>query len=145
MKTHKLLVLMIFSFLLLSTSAAAISLDGSGPLLCSINDVIECSPDRECISGSASSVDLPNFFKVDVSNAVLSVPQGEEDARTSTIKSVAHLDGKLILQGVEQGVAGEDDAVGWTLSIDEEDGRMIFSSSREKAGFIIFGACTALK
>lgn len=142
MKTHKFLVAMTFSFFLLSTSAFANSLDGSEPLICSIDDVIECSPDRECISGGASSVDLPNFFKVDVSNAVLSVPQGGKDARMSPIQSVAHLDGKMILQGVEQGVAGEDDAVGWTLSIDEEDGLMIFSSSREKAGFIIFGACT---
>ena len=51
-------------------------------------------------------------------------------------------DGNLILQGSEEGGDDEKDAVGWTLSIDEDDGRMISSASREKTGFIIFGGCT---
>ena len=142
MKTLKLLVLMICSFLLLATSALAAGMDGSEPLLCSIIDVVECSPDRECINGEASSVNLPYFVKVDVADKTIRVPQPEDDSRVTKIQTVTHLDGKLILQGAEHGFEGEDDAVGWTLSIDEEDGRMIFSASREKAGFIIFGACT---
>ena len=142
MKTLKLLVLMLCSFLLLATSALATGMDGSEPLLCSIIDVVECSPDRECINGEASSVNLPYFVKVDVADKTIRVPQAADDSRVTKIQTVTHLDGKLILQGAEHGFEGEDDAVGWTLSIDEEDGRMIFSASREKAGFIIFGACT---
>jgi hypothetical protein len=142
MKTLKLFILMICTFSLLATSALAASLDGSEPLLCSIIDVVECSPNRECINGEASSVNLPYFVKVDVADKTIRVPQTEDDSRVTKIQTVTHLDGKLLLQGAEHGFDGEDDAVGWTLSIDEEDGRMIFSASREKAGFIIFGACT---
>jgi hypothetical protein len=120
MKTLKLFTLMICSFSLLASYAFASSLDGSEPLLCSIIDVVECSSDRECING----------------------PQAEDDSRVTKIQMVTHIDGKLLLQGAEHGFEGEDDAVGWTMSIDEDDGRMIFSASREKAGFIIFGACT---
>ena len=144
MKTIKLLLLVICSFLLLATSAITASLDGSEPLLCSIIDVVECSPDRECINGEAASVNLPYFVKVDVAGKTIRVPQAEDDSRVTKIQSVTHLDGKLLLQGAEHGFEGEDDAVGWTMSIDEDDGRMIFSASREKAGFLIFGACTQL-
>ena len=142
MKTLKLFILMICSFSFLGTSSFAAGLDGSEPLLCSIIDVVECSPDSECINGEASSVNLPYFVKVDVADKTIRVPQPEGDSRVTNIQTVTHLDGKLLLQGAEHGFEGEDDAVGWTLSIDEDDGRMIFSASREKAGFLIFGACT---
>ena len=142
MKTLKLFVLMTCSFSFLGTSSFAAGLDGSEPLLCSIIDVVECSPDRECINGEASSVNLPYFVKVDVADKTIRVPQAEGDSRVTNIQTVTHLDGKLLLQGAEHGFEGEDDAVGWTMSIDEDDGRMIFSASREKAGFLIFGACT---
>jgi len=42
----------------------------------------------------------------------------------TNIQTVTHLDGKLLLQGAEHGFEGEDDAVGWTMSIDEDDGRI---------------------
>lgn len=142
MKTFKMLVLLVCSFSLLPTSAFAAGLDGSEPFLCSIIDVVECTPERECINGEASSVNLPYFVKVDVKGKEIRDPQGGDDSRMTKIQMVTHLDGKLLLQGAEHGFEGEDDAVGWTMSIDEEDGRMIFSASREKAGFIIFGACT---
>lgn len=142
MKKLKFFTLMICSCSLLATSAFAAILDGSEPLLCSIIDVVECSPDRECINGDASSVNLPFFVKVDVADNTIRVPQAEDDSRVTKIQTVTHLDGKLLLQGAEHGFEGEDDAVGWTMSIDEDDGRMIFSASREKAGFLIFGACT---
>lgn len=142
MKTLKLFTLMICSFSLLASYAFASSLDGSEPLLCSIIDVVECSSDRECINGEASSVNLPYFVKVDVADKTIRVPQAEDDSRVTKIQMVTHIDGKLLLQGAEHGFEGEDDAVGWTMSIDEDDGRMIFSASREKAGFLIFGACT---
>jgi hypothetical protein len=142
MKKLKFLTLIICSFSLLGTSSFAAILDGSEPFLCSIIDVVECSPERECINGEASSVNLPYFVKVDVEDKTIRVPQAEDDSRVTKIQTATHLDGKLLLQGAEHGFEGEDDAVGWTMSIDEDDGRMIFSASREKAGFLIFGACT---
>jgi hypothetical protein len=142
MKSFKSLLLMIPILLLAAASTLAAGFDGSKPLLCSIIDVVECSPGGECLRSDAASVNLPYFVKVDVADKVLRVPQGDGDARSTPIQAVTHLDGKLILQGAEDGDAEEQDAVGWTMSIDEDDGGMIFSASRERAGFIIFGACT---
>ena len=141
-KASQLLMFAAVALLLLPGAAPAAKLDGSVPLLCSIIEVIECSPGGECLHNKADDVNLPFFVKVDVGDKVIRVPQSEDDTRSTPIRSVTHIDDKLILQGVEEGIAEEPDAVGWTMSIDEDDGRMIFSISREKAGFIVFGACT---
>ena len=53
-------------------------------------------------------------------------------------------DGKLILQGAEDGVEGVRDGLGWTLAISEEIGRMVLTASGDNVGFVIFGACTPL-
>ena len=142
MKTLRKFVIIAAVLSIVPMTAVAGSFDGSEPLLCSIIDVIECSPGGECIRSDASSVNLPYFIKVDVTDTVIRVPQGNGDSRSTPIQAVSRLDGKLILQGAEDGDPDEDDAVGWTMSIDDDDGRMIFSASREEAGFIIFGACT---
>ncbi|MBW2452135.1 MAG: hypothetical protein JRF07_07280 [Deltaproteobacteria bacterium] len=128
--------------MLLPITVNAAEFDGSAPLLCSIIDVVECSPGGECLRSDASGVNLPYFVKIDLSDQVIRVPQGHGDSRTTPIREVTHLDGKLILQGAEEASETEQDAVGWTMSIDEDDGRMIFSASRDQVGFVIFGACT---
>jgi hypothetical protein len=143
MKISRLLMAITFIILLIPTFSFAEALDGSKPLICSVIDVIECAPGGECLRSDAASVNLPYFVKVDVTEQTLKVPHQEGDERVSQIKMVTrHLDGKLILQGAEDGSEEEADAIGWTMSIDEEDGRMIFSASREQVAFVVFGACT---
>lgn len=143
MKISRLLMAMTFIVLFLPAASFAEKLDGSKPMICSVIDVIECAPGGECMHSDARSVNLPNFIKVEVAEQTLKVPQLDGDERVSQIKMVTrHLDGKLILQGAEDGSEFEEDAIGWTMSIDEDDGRMIFSASREKVAFVVFGACT---
>lgn len=143
MKMSRLLVVFIFILLLLPASSFAEKYDGSKPLVCSVIDVIECAPGGDCLRSDAASVNLPYFVRVDVAEKTLKVPQHEGNVRVSPIKMVTmHLDGKMILQGAEDGSRLEDDAIGWTMSIDEDDGRMIFSASREQVAFVVFGACT---
>ena len=142
MKASQLVMIVGVIWVLLPIASHAAEFDGSAPLLCSIIDVVECSPGGECLRSDAAGVNLPYFVKVDLSDEVIRVPQGHGDARSTPIRDVTHLDGKLILQGTEQSSETENDAVGWTMSIDEDDGRMIFSASRDQVGFVIFGACT---
>ena len=53
-----------------------------------------------------------------------------------------HVDGKLILQGAEDGVEGVRDGVGWTIAISEETGKLILTASGEGVAFVAYGACT---
>jgi hypothetical protein len=61
----------------------------------------------------------------------------EESNRTdvSVIKNFERVDGRLILQGAENGRA-------WSIVIFEENGKMSATISDEEAGFVVFGACT---
>ena len=52
------------------------------------------------------------------------------------------IDGKLILQGAEDGLIEVQDGAAWSIAISEETGKMILTESADRMGFVIFGACT---
>jgi len=123
-------------------SVHAASIDGSQNLLCSPQLVIECGPDGKCEQAMPASVNLPNFFQIDFSAKELSAITESENKRTSKIKSMELLDGKLFLQGADDGMEGVRDGLAWSISIAQDTGRMVFSASGENEAFVIYGACT---
>ena len=106
-----------------AASAAAADFDGSKPLLCAAMRVIECPADAGCEQVPGASVGLPNFWRVDV--AARKIGALGQDGRTSQIKSIDHVDGKLILQGAEGGVEDARGGTGWSAAIDQESGEMV--------------------
>ena len=108
--------------------------DGSAPLLCVPIGVTECGAEGECKRGTAESVNLPQFMRVDVKAMTI---RSEEQKRESPIKTVEHMNGKLILQGTQ----GER---GWTMLIVEDTGRLSATVTADGEGFVVFGACTVL-
>jgi hypothetical protein len=51
-----------------------------------------------------------------------------------------NVDGKLILQGAEDGYEKSRDGFGWTLAISEENGRAVYTAAGEEEALVIFGA-----
>src|SRR5262245_40764543 len=85
---------------------AAPALDGSAPMLCSLAVLMECDAVK-CERTTAAEADLPDFVRIDVPNkAVTAVP----GTRQTAIRSSMRLDGRLILQGGENGR-------GWTATV----------------------------
>jgi len=125
------------------TLFAAGNYDGSKPMMCASVEVIECVPRGGCQPVTAASVDAPRFIEVDVSKKKLSARFANGE-RSSTIERTESVDGKLMLQGVEDGREAERDGIGWTLSITEERGDMVLSGSGDSVAFVIFGSCTML-
>jgi hypothetical protein len=123
-------------------NARAASIDGTRNLLCAPQLVIECGPGGDCEQEMAASVNLPNFFQIDFSARELSAVNGSENKRTSKIKSMETLDGKLFLQGADDGIEGVRDGLAWSISILQETGRLVMSASGENVAFVVFGACT---
>jgi hypothetical protein len=113
-------------------AGAAGKQDGSAPLLCVPTGVTECGAEGECKRGTAESVNLPQFIRVDVKAMTI---RSEEEKRESPIKTVEHMNGKLILQGTQ----GER---GWTMLIAEDTGRLSATVTADGEGFVVFGACT---
>jgi len=126
----------------LPVSVHAGSIDGSQDLLCAPQFVIECGPDGNCEQELPAGVNLPNFFQIDFSAKELSAVTESENKRTSKIKSMEFLDGKIFLQGADDGIEGVRDGLAWSIAIVQETGRLSFSASGENVAFVIFGACT---
>lgn len=129
------------SLALLSSPAMAGNFDGSKALVCAAMDVVECLPGGECNRVQSEEVDFPDFLQLNFKDKMIRAEQmGRKDLKTE-IEHMETIDGKLILQGAEDGREGTKDGLGWTLSIDEESGKMVFSASGTEVAFVVFGAC----
>ena len=122
---------------------AAGNYDGSKPMMCASIEIVECIPRGGCQPVAAESVNAPRFIEVDVAQNKLSARFANGE-RSSDIERTETVDGKLMLQGVEDGHETERDGIGWTLSITEERGDMILTGSGDNVAFVIFGSCTVL-
>jgi hypothetical protein len=122
-------------------AAWAQDFDGSKSLLFAATKAFECSPTGGCEEVTVEEIFLPQFMRIDVTNNEIgAIPPTENPA--SKIERVETVDGKLILQGAEDGSASERDGVGWTMAIAQDSGQAVLSASGEKVAFIVFGACT---
>ena len=118
------------------------SFDGSKTMICAPQFVIECGPGGKCEQAMAASVNLPNFFQIDVSAMEITTLTESDNKRTSTIKTKEFLDGKLFLQGADDGIEGVRDGLAWSISITQDTGRLVLSAAGGNEAFVIFGACT---
>ena len=141
MKKTILLSFVLFLICMIHTHASAGDFDGSKDLMCACIRVIQCGPDGNCVQVSAEDIGIPQFLSMNFEQKTISAPQWGEDQPPSRIKNLEHIDGKLILQGAEDGVKDVHDGLGWTIAISEETGKMVITGSGEQMGIVIFGAC----
>jgi hypothetical protein len=140
-KLLKLMGLALLCVCILPLSAFAGAFDGSKPLYCSLADAIECVPGVECQEVMPESVNLPNFLKIDFKKKRITATKEGGVQRTSKIENRERIDGKLIMQGAEDGVAGVRDGLGWSIAISESTGKMVLTGSGDQFGLVVFGAC----
>ena len=122
--------------------AAAGDFDGSEELMCSCMRIIECGPDGQCKEVTAEDLGIPQFLRINFEQKTISAPQWGESQPPSPIENLEHIDGKLILQGAEDGIKDVRDGLGWSMAISEETGRMVLTGSGDQMGLVVFGACT---
>src|SRR5262249_30199039 len=122
----------IFIFAVLPLAVHAIDIDASKPLLCSIANIKECTPDGDCQNRTAEEVAMPEFLKFDLQNKTVTPGTSMQGKQPSAIKEIDRIEGKLILQGAEKGPDGEKDGLGWTASISEDSGKLIFTASGDE-------------
>ena len=130
---------------ILSAGLAAVSLpalagdyDGSNTLLCATQYVSQCDAGIDCLNVFPESVNVPDFFVVNTAEKRISAINTD---RTTPVERVEHLDGKLVLQGADDGIEDVRDGLAWSMVIDEETGKMILSAAGDGFAMVIFGAC----
>jgi len=133
--------LIIISVVLMSVSAWAGNFDGSKELICSLMDIVECGPGGKCEPVTAEDVGIPHFLKINFKGKKISATHPGGNKRYTDIENFEKIDGKVIIQGAEDGIEGVRDGLGWSLALVEETGKMVISASGDDVGFVIFGAC----
>jgi hypothetical protein len=127
---------------LIAFPALAGDFDGSKPMICAVMDLVECQPGGKCQQVTAEDVGIPQFWKINFKEKNISAIQADGSKRSTTIENFEKIDGKVIIQGAEDGIEGVRDGVGWSLAIAEETGKTVLTASGDEVGFVIFGACT---
>ena len=123
-------------------SANAGNFDGGKPLLCAMMETSECLPGAGCEAVSPESINLPSFLDVDFKKKVITSPNpitsSKDDKKTkrkAEIKRMEKIAGLTVLQGAQNGR-------GWTMSINQADGKMTISAAGDQVAFVVQGACT---
>jgi hypothetical protein len=105
-------------------------------------DTVQCVPGGECTEIEPEEVNLPDFLVINFKKKIITATKEGGLQRTSPIENRKLIDGKLIVQGAEDGVEGVKDGLGWTIAINESTGKMVLTGSGDDVGFVFFGACT---
>ena len=125
--------------LALSVAAHGAGIDAKTDLACAATEVYECDPAAACrLVPSRDAADI-RFLNVDLKNKRVTLAE-IESSYSSAIQHVEIVDGKLILQGIDEGRPNERDGGGWTMTIDTTYGSMSFTQAGESA-FVGFGSC----
>ena len=124
----------------LTSWATAGDFDGSKPVLVSVARILECTRVEGCRDVSADSVGLPQFLKIDFAKKIIRPSRGKEDIPDTAIERSEEVDGKLILQGAEDGYEKMRDGLGWSLAIAEDSGQVVLTAYGDQVAFVVFGA-----
>lgn len=128
-------MVLVLSFIFVAPlSVGAGDFDGSKQLLAAITEGIECGPDGECLEVMPEDINIPAFIKINFKEKKISGTRENGEIASTRIENIARMDGKLILQGAENGR-------GWSMVITEETGKMALTASGDQVGFVLFGNC----
>lgn len=120
---------------------AAGDYDGSKKLLGSVTHIVEVTRFGIQEDVDPDVVGLPDFFIIDFNAMMLRPTKESLIRRTSRIRHIEHIENKLMLQGVEQGVDGVNDGLGWSMAISKDTGKIILSAAGDGVAYVVFGMC----
>jgi hypothetical protein len=122
----------------LPLQALSADYDGSKTLLCATQYVSQCDAGADCVNVFPESVNIPDFFIVNTQEKLIGAINSD---RTTPVERVEHLDGKLVLQGADDGVEDVRDGLAWSMAISEDTGKMVLSAAGDGFAMVVFGAC----
>ena len=135
MKTSVLLILALLLTNCFPGQVLAEDFDGTKPLLCATIEVYECQRGEQCQERTSESIDIPQFLTFDFKKKTITGTRQDKNVKTANIESQTVMDGRLVLQGAQNGR-------GWSIVIAEETAKMTLTASDDQAGFVVFGVCT---
>ena len=144
MKRYIWIVCVLLCSIIAASTVGAGDFDGTRPLLISVIRVVECTPDGACREVTPASVELPQFMKIDFTKKTIRPAAADDETPATIIERQEVVDGKLILQGAEDGYEKIRDGLGWTMAISEATGQVVLTASGDQVAFVVFGAALPL-
>ncbi len=91
------------------------------------------------------TVGLPTQFLIDFESKKLIPSKGSRVRRSVSFKGVDQIENKLVIQGVDEGIAGVLDGVAWSLVISKNNGKSVLSVAGDGVAYAVFGVCKPTK
>jgi hypothetical protein len=115
--------------------------DGIKPLSGSVDKIIEINSLKIINDVDPDTVGLPRNFFVDFKEKKLRPSKDSLVRKTSNIYRVEHVENKLILQGIDEGLENVDDGLAWSITISKKTGKVVLSASGDGVAYVVFGKC----
>ncbi|MBW2518468.1 MAG: hypothetical protein JRE88_16920 [Deltaproteobacteria bacterium] len=115
--------------------------DGIKPLSGSVDKIVEINAFKIIDDVDPDTVGLPRNFFIDFKEKKLRPSKDSLVRKTSRIDRVAHIENKLILQGVDEGVESVDDGLAWSITISKKTGKAVLSASGDGVAYVVFATC----
>ena len=144
MKKYIWIVCIFLCSIIAASAVGAGDFDGTRPLLVSVIRVVECEPNGTCSEVPPASAKLPQFLKIDFTQKTIRPADADDKTPATTIERQEVVDGKLILQGAEDGYEKMRDGLGWTMAIAMDTGQVVLTASGDQVAFVVFGAALPL-
>jgi len=141
MKPMKLLPLLV-CLVVAPMAFADGSFDGKSNLVCTVQQLHECDTFSGCRPIDATVAAPIRHLDVDIAKKTVRLDGVQADL-TSKITNVETVEGKLILQGTDNGLTTENDGGAWAMSINQTYGSMVLTVAGHDVAFVGMGACLA--
>jgi hypothetical protein len=132
----------LFYLLVMPFTSFAGDFDGSKPLSGSVVKLLEINQFKVNDDVDPDTVSLPKKFIIDFEGKLIRPSKDSLIRRISKIERVVHIENKLILQGVEEGLENVNDGLAWSMTISKKTGKVVLSASGDGVGYVVFGTCT---
>lgn len=135
---------LIHLFIIPFTSFAG-DFDGSKPLSGIVDKILEINQFRVIDNVDPNTVNLPQKFIIDFNKKIVQPSKDSLIRKISKIDRIDHIENKLILQGIEEGIDNVEDGLAWSMAISKKTGKVVLSASGYGVAYVVFGSCTAIK
>jgi len=142
---YKILLAVLSIFCVLTISAFAGDFDGLKPLFGITGKIIEINQYKIIDNVDPDTVGLPKRFVIDFNSNQLRPSVDSRIRKSISFAKVEHIENKMVIQGVDEGIEGVEDGLAWSLTISKKDGRTVLSASGDGVAFVVFGECKPIK
>jgi hypothetical protein len=125
-----------------AASAAAGDFDGSKPLAGTVERIVAVYPDRVVEDVDPETVGLPKAFTIDFRSRTIRPSPDSLVRKVLSIQRITRVEEKIVLQGVDEGIEGVEDAMAWSLTLSRKNGQAVLSASGEGVAYVVYGVCT---